>query len=101
MIGRFVKTTLADWKGRDCCRIEFRGYDVRYPYLGGSDIYDREGPCIDPDEILSYIRERGQTLDGIVLGGGEPLAHEGLYGFLKELRPKECVPMFWTTSPEP
>ena len=86
MIGRFVKTTLADWKGRDCCRIEFRGYDVRYPYLGGSDIYDREGPCIDPDEILSYIRERGQTLDGIVLGGGEPLAHEGLYGFLKELR---------------
>ncbi len=83
MISRFVKTTSSDWNGRDCCRLEFSGYDVVYPYLSGPG---PDSPGIEPDEVFSYIRERGPTLDGIVLGGGEPLADGDLYSLLRELR---------------
>ncbi len=85
-VGRFVRTTLADWKGRDCCRLEFRGYDVRCPFLGGSELYEIDGPVVDSQEIFDYVKSRKDNLEGIVLGGGEPLADPGLYPFLKELR---------------
>lgn len=101
MIGRFVKTTSSDWNGRDCCRLEFRRYDIRCPYLDGSDLYEADGPGIDPDMIISYIGERGPTLDGIVLGGGEPLADGGLYPLLKSLRKSKRPIMLETQGMRP
>ena len=101
-VGRFIRTTLADWQGKDCCRLEFRGYDVRCPFLGGSELYEAGGPSVDTSEILDYIDSRKGNLEGIVLGGGEPLADPGLYRFLKDLR-KTKVPILletWGMRPE-
>lgn len=85
-IGAFTRTTLSEWRGMDCCWIGVRGSDVSCPYWGHAELSAADGPEVDPEEILSYISERGKTLDGIVVGGGEPLASRDLYPFLKELR---------------
>lgn len=85
-IGEFVKTTLSEWKGKDCCWIGIRGGDVSCPYWGHPDLSSAEGPEIDPETILDYIGKRKDTLDGIIVGGGEPLASRGLYGLLKKLK---------------
>lgn len=85
-IGTFVKTTLSAWKGRDCCFIGVRGGGISCPYYGDPSLASGEGREIDQREILDYIRSRRDTLDGVVIGGGEPFCDAGLYPFLKELR---------------
>lgn len=98
MITRFVKTTMADWRDRDCCRIEFGGRTVLCPYLPA---VSGNAPEADTGEILEYIKGRGTTLDGIVLAG-EPLSDRNLYGFLKTLR-KTKRPIrldTWGTCPD-
>lgn len=94
-IGKFTKTTVEDWKGLDCCRIDFRGYDVRCPFFGNPDLWNEEGPSLDPQPIIDYISARS-SLEGIILGG-EPLRDPSLFKFLKELR-KTKVPIRLETS---
>ncbi len=84
MIGRFTKTTVEDWTGRDCCRLDFRGTDTRSPYCGDPELWDDEGDYVPLSEIYEYIHGR-KTLEGIILGG-EPLRSPNLYTILKELK---------------
>lgn len=100
MIGQFVRTTTAAWPGRDCCFIGFMGTDVRCPYLP-PDYWEEGGDEVPAEEILSYVRERGSTLDGIVLGGGEPLRDKNLYPLLKELRKRKRPIMLETQGMRP
>lgn len=71
MIGGFVKTDVQAWGGRDCCRLLFRGTDVRSPYIGRPDMWDDDGPTVPVENVLSYMAGR-KTLEGAVLTG-EPL----------------------------
>ena len=85
MIGRFTKTVVEDWKGRDCSRLDFRGTDTRSPFFGDPSLWEDDGESVDFQEVLAYIKGR-RTLEGIILGG-EPLRDPKLYCILKELRP--------------
>ncbi len=85
-LGCFVKTTLAEWEGHDCCRLDVRGCNLRCPFCRAGGLLEAEGPETDPQEALDYIKARGDTLDGIAVSGGEPLASPDLYRFLRELR---------------
>ena len=85
-IGRFTGSTLSGWKGRNSCNIEVRGSAVRCPYLSDPALFDTEGPSIEPSEIMDYISSHRSTLEAVCVSGGEPLAQEGIYPFLKELR---------------
>lgn len=85
-IGRFVKSSLSEWKGRNSCIIEIRGSTRCCPYLGPSDLFDEEGPSIDENEIIDYIAAHMETYGAIVLAGGEPLLQKDLYPFLKKLK---------------
>ncbi|MDD4222725.1 MAG: radical SAM protein [Candidatus Methanomethylophilus sp.] len=87
-LGGFVKTTLAEWEGHDCCRLDVRGCNLRCPFCRAPQLISPEGPETDPAEAIAYIKSRGDTLDGIAVSGGEPLASPDLYKFLREL--KKC-----------
>lgn len=95
MIGRFTKTVVEDWKGRDCSRLDFRGTDTRSPYFGDPSLWEDEGDHVDFDGILEYISGR-RTLEGIILGG-EPLRDPSLFKILKSLRTTK-VPIRIETS---
>ncbi len=84
MIGRFVGTDTLCWDGKDCCRADFRGTDVRSPYYGDPSLWDDEGDPVPVERISEYIASR-KTLEGIVLAG-EPLRDHSLLSVLKAVR---------------
>lgn len=87
MIASFIKTDTEDWKGYDCCRIDFSALDVRSPYF----IHCNETSCDTSfEEILEYIKGR-KSLGGAILGG-EPLAEENIISLLTQLK-KTKVPI--------
>ncbi|MBO4502883.1 MAG: hypothetical protein J5707_04455 [Candidatus Methanomethylophilus sp.] len=85
-IGRFVKTSLSVWKGRNSCVIEVRGSLLRCPELCDPVLFSEDGACIDESEVFDYILSHGDALDGVTVAGGEPFAQKDLYPFLKKLK---------------
>ncbi len=85
-IGRFTRTSLSVWKGKNSCVIEVRGSILRCPELCDPVLYESDGACIDESEVFDYISSHGDTLDGITVAGGEPFAQNDLYPFLKKLK---------------
>lgn len=84
-IGRFVKSSLSERKGKNSCVIEVRGSAIRCPYFGPHDLFDSEGPVIDETEIFGYISDATNNVEAVTVGGGEPLLQPDLYPFLKKL----------------
>ncbi len=85
-IGRFVKSSLSAWKGRNVCIIETRGSVTRCPAAVDPVLFESDGPCIEEDEVLGFISGDSGTLEGIVIAGGEPFMQADLYSFLKKLK---------------
>lgn len=85
-IGRFSKSSLSAWKGRNSCVIEVRGSVTRCPASVAPMLFEEEGACIEQQEILDYISQHTEVLQGIVIAGGEPFLQPDLYSFLKELK---------------
>lgn len=84
MIGRFTGTDTLCWDGRDCCRIDIRGTDVRSPYYGDPSLWDEDGPSVPVETVSEYIGSR-KTLEGAVFAG-EPLRDGSLLPLLKAVR---------------
>ncbi len=85
-IGRFVKSSLSAWKGRNVCIIETRGSVTRCPAAVDPVLFESEGPCIGEEEVLDYISQNTGVLEGVVIAGGEPFMQDDLYAFLKKLK---------------
>lgn len=97
-IAAFVRTTYGEWEGRDCCRLDVRGCNLRCPFCKAPAVLGTEGEDVDPATVLAYVRERGDTLDGVIVSGGEPLAAPDLYRFLRELKPLKRPVMLMTNG---
>ena len=85
-IGRFVKSSLSAWKGKNVCVIEVRGSHTRSPAAADPVLFEYEGPCIDEEEVFDFISQHTDVLEGIVIAGGEPFMQSDLYLFLKKLK---------------
>ncbi len=85
-IGRFVKSSLSAWKGRNVCIIETRGSVTRCPAAADPVLFETDGACIDEQEVLDYISRHTDVLEGVVITGGEPFMQPDLYAFLKKLK---------------
>ena len=87
-IAGFMKTTLLDWEGKVACTIYLAGCDFRCPYCHNRDLVLRpnEVEGIGEGDVLGYIRENTDFLDGVVISGGEPLLNKDLKDLIKKLR---------------
>ncbi len=85
-IGRFVRSSLSTWKGKNVCVAEIRGSITRCPAATDPVLFESEGPCIDEEEILGFIAKNGDVIEGIAVAGGEPFMQPDLYAFLKKLK---------------
>lgn len=85
-IAGFVKTTLSDWDGKVSCMVFLPGCNFSCPYCHNPDI--ARGVCddIDKNDVMDYIRNNADFLEGIVISGGEPTLNKDLYPFLKEIK---------------
>ncbi|MEA4977414.1 MAG: anaerobic ribonucleoside-triphosphate reductase activating protein [Methanomassiliicoccaceae archaeon] len=85
-IGGFIKTTLSDWDGKVSCLVFLAGCNFSCPYCHNPEI--AKGTCehVDVDEVIRYIAENSDFLEGVVISGGEPTLNGDLYQFLKEIK---------------
>jgi len=84
----FDQMSLVDWDGMVATTVYLSGCNFRCPFCHNSslvltpEIYD----SIPVDEVLDYVREHNDFIDGVVVTGGEPCMHSDIGGFLKQLR---------------
>ena len=87
-IAGFIKTTLLDWDGLVACTIYLAGCNFRCPYCHNAPIVTNADAVngIPEEDVLGYIKEHSDFIDGAVVSGGEPLMNEDLGAFLKKLK---------------
>lgn len=84
----FDQMSLIDWDGMVATTLYLSGCNFRCPYCHNSslvispDQYD----SIPIDEILAYVKEHSDFLDGVVVTGGEPCSRKTLGELLARLK---------------
>jgi pyruvate formate lyase activating enzyme len=89
-IGGFVKQSLIDYPGKIAAVVFTQGCNFRCgychnPQLVLPELFQQNQP-ISTDEVLEYLQERKNWLDGVVVTGGEPTIHNDLPEFLKTIK---------------
>lgn len=82
LFGGLQKTSLIDYPGRLSCVIFLSGCNFDCPYCHNPSLVkgETESPSVLNYEILySFLDERRDFLDGVVITGGEPTIHKDLY----------------------
>jgi pyruvate formate lyase activating enzyme len=84
----FDQMSLVDWDGMVATTVYLSGCNFRCPYCHNSGLvlFPEQYESISVDEILDYVRSHNDFIDGVVVTGGEPCVHDGIGGFLKQLR---------------
>ena len=84
LISGLQKLTLLDYPGMVACTVFTGGCNLRCPFCHNSSLVLPERLAHDTDEeqVLSFLRKRRGTLDGVAVTGGEPLLHKDIDGFL-------------------
>lgn len=88
IFGGFQKLTLLDYPGKVACTVFTKGCNFYCPFCHNAFLVDVQGAeeSISPEEVLSYLNKRQGILDGICITGGEPLLHDELPLFIKEVK---------------
>lgn len=84
----FVAMSLNDWDGMVASILYLGGCNFRCPYCHNSDIvlFPDDFETIDISEVLAYVKEHNDFLDGVVISGGEPCTHRDLPELAATLR---------------
>ena len=87
-IAGFLKTSLLDWDGHVVANIYLSGCNFRCPFChNGELVLDQQDLSEVPlADIIEYLRENSEFLDGVVITGGEPTLHPDLPDLIRELR---------------
>ncbi|MCR4797005.1 MAG: anaerobic ribonucleoside-triphosphate reductase activating protein [Lachnospiraceae bacterium] len=81
------KTTLLDYPGKIASIVFTAGCNFRCPYCQNSELITGEGCEIIPEEdVLSHLKKRAATLEGVVITGGECTLQPDLYEFCQKVK---------------
>jgi pyruvate formate lyase activating enzyme len=84
----FQKITLVDYPGKVGCTIFLGGCDFRCGFCHNRDLVLNYNlmPSIPEKDIIDYLQEKREWIEGVVVSGGEPLLHKDLGGFLSKIK---------------
>ncbi|NJO88455.1 MAG: anaerobic ribonucleoside-triphosphate reductase activating protein [Chloroflexia bacterium] len=89
-IGGFVKQSLIDYPGKIAAVVFTQGCNFRCGYCHNPQLVLPnlfiERFDLAPLNIISYLEQHRNWLDGVVVTGGEPTIHKDLPLFLKEIK---------------
>ena len=85
-IGGFNKLTTQDFPGNLACIIFTSGCNFNCDYCYNRDLVESHAPEISEEEIFSYLNQRKNMLDGVVISGGEPTIWDDLIPFMEEIK---------------
>ncbi len=86
LIGGFQKFSLLDYPGKISSIIFTRGCNFDCIYCHNRELIGQNGPLVPPGTIISFLEERRQKLDAVVISGGEPTLQPDLTEFMKKIK---------------
>ncbi len=73
----FIQNSLLEWEGRISCVLFLPYCNFRCQYCHASHLIDPELlESIEKEQVLAYMENQKDWLDGAVITGGEPTLHE-------------------------
>lgn len=87
-IGGLQKFSLIDYPGKVSAVIFTQGCNFRCPYCHNPELVISSSfqDTIPEEEVISFLFERKDKLQGVVVTGGEPTIQPDLIDFLKEIK---------------
>jgi len=84
----FDPMSLIDWDGMVATTVYLPGCNFRCPYCHNAGIVltPDHYESIELSDILSYLTEHNDFLDGVCITGGEPCLHKGLPELIEKFR---------------
>lgn len=84
----FIETSFIDWKGSLSAVVFTGGCNFRCPFCHNRDLVEdhRELDEITVDDIRFALRRHRDWVDRLVISGGEPTVHKGLYSFVETIK---------------
>lgn len=86
------RTSLIDYPGKVSAVIFVSRCNFRCPFChNGELVLDEIKKKIPPEEILDFLDEKKNWIDGVCITGGEPTLHRGLPDFIKEVKKRNFL----------
>jgi len=87
-IGGFQKFSLIDYPDKMAAVVFTLGCNYRCPYCHNPELVipSLRTPEINEEEVLSFLFERKEKLQGVVVTGGEPTLQDDLMDFLRKVK---------------
>jgi pyruvate formate lyase activating enzyme len=85
-IGGFQKTSLLDYPDRISAIVWTSGCSFRCPFCYNKNLALGTAEMFPEEEILSFLSKRKALLEGVVISGGEPLLHDDIVDFVKQIK---------------
>jgi len=88
VFGGIQKLTLLDFPDRTACTLFTIGCNFGCPFCQNVSLIRPTGEeqTFGASEILEFLKTRHGLLDGVCIGGGEPLIHESLGAFIDKVK---------------
>lgn len=87
-IGGLIKFTLIDYPGHVAAVVFTQGCNFRCRYCHNPELVYPHllQDSMPTEDVMSFLRRRRGTLEGLVITGGEPTLHAGLTDFMAEVK---------------
>lgn len=85
-IGGLQKTTLLDFPGKVGAVVFTQGCNFFCPYCHNPDLVLHRQDALALADVLAFLTQRRRVLEGVVISGGEPTLHDGLFSFCAALK---------------
>lgn len=87
IIGGIQKNSLIDYPEKISCVIFTSGCNFTCPYCHNPELAKNNPSVILKEtEIYDFLKSRKNFLDGVVISGGEPTIHSGIYAVCKNIK---------------
>jgi pyruvate formate lyase activating enzyme len=89
IFGGVQKNSLIDYPTKVSCVLFTQGCNFRCPYCHNPQLVpcrEKRAPVFPEDEVLSFLAQRKNWLDGVVITGGEPTLQKDLFDFCGQLK---------------
>ncbi|MDR2695975.1 MAG: anaerobic ribonucleoside-triphosphate reductase activating protein [Deltaproteobacteria bacterium] len=85
-IGGLQKTTMLDFPGKVSALVFTQGCNFLCPYCHNPDLVLYGQESLSLPDIIAFLAQRRKVLEGVVISGGEPTLHDGLFSFCATLK---------------
>lgn len=89
----FNKFTLVDYPGRIGCIVFTGGCNLRCPFCHNPClVFDPTSqPRVTEKEFFGFLDHRRGLIEGVVISGGEPMLHEDIGEFVRNIRSRDYL----------